>query len=102
MTVPRAPQQRITQAIDATQWAVSGDDADAAAETRKRARLVGPDCVAFLNYVMRTDGFASAVQRVRAASTLLEVGQFLTFEAKTTGLFPEAEEANGADEQVSS
>jgi hypothetical protein len=39
------PQQKITQLIDAVQWTVSGDDAEAAAETRKRARLCGPECV---------------------------------------------------------
>jgi hypothetical protein len=53
--------------------------------------------VASLSSVVRTDGFASAAQRVRAASTLLEVGEFLSTEAKATGLFRDAEEADGAD-----
>ena len=97
MTVPKVTQQKITQTIDTLQWAVSGDDAEAAAETRKRARQCGPDAVAFLHYVVRTDKFASATQRLRAASTLLEVGEFLSSEAKETGLFREAEEPNGAD-----
>jgi hypothetical protein len=89
-------QQKISKAIDAVQWSVSGDDAEAAAETRKRGRLSGPDAMAFLNFVMRTDNFASVAQRVRAATTLLEVGEFLSTEAKTTGLFRDAEEADCA------
>jgi hypothetical protein len=95
MTVPKVAQQKITQTIDAVQWAVSGDDAEAAAETRKRARLCGPDCVALLHHVVRSDNFASITQRVRAASTLLEAGGFLSSEAKETGLFREAEELDG-------
>ena len=70
MAVLKTPQQKVTQTIDAVQWAISGDDVEAAAETRRRARQCGPDAVAFLNFVMRTDKFASAAQRVRAASTL--------------------------------
>jgi hypothetical protein len=97
MTVPKVTQQKITQTIDAVQWTVSGDDAEAAAETRKRARQCGPDAVAFLNFVVRADKFASVTQRVRAASVLLEVGEFLTTEAKETGLFREAEGSDGAD-----
>ena len=94
MTIPKMPQKTITQTIDAVQWAVSGDDAEAAAETRKRARLCGPDCVALLHHVVRSDNFASITQRVRAASVLLEVGEFLSTEAKSTGLFRDAEEAD--------
>jgi hypothetical protein len=97
MTVPKVTQKTITQTIDAVQWSVIGDDIEAAAETRRRARQCGPDAVAFLHYVLRTDGFASSVQRVRAASTLLEVGEFLTSESKSTGLFRgEAEDYSGA------
>ena len=102
MTVPKVPQKTITQTIDAVQWAVSGDDAEAAAETRKRARQCGPDAVAFLHYVVRTDKFASTTQRVRAASTLLEVGEFLSSESKETGLFRETEETAGADARETS
>jgi len=97
MTIPKVPQKTITQTIDAMQWTAHGDDAEAAAETRKRARQCGPDCVAFLSFVMRTDAFASPAQRVRAASTLLEVGEFLATEAKATGLFREAEDSDGVD-----
>jgi len=93
MMVPKVTQQKITQTIDAVQWAVSGDDAEAAAETRKRARQCGPDAVAFLHYVLITDNFASVAQRVRAASTLLDAGEFL---ASKSGLFREAEEFTGA------
>jgi hypothetical protein len=95
MMVPKVTQQKITQTIDAVQWAVSGDDAEAAAETRKRARQCGPDAVALLHYVVRADKFASVTQRVRAASVLLEVGEFLSSETKDTGLFREAEEPDG-------
>jgi hypothetical protein len=97
MTVPKVSQQKITEAIDVVQWAARGDDAEAAAETRKRARQCGPDSVAFLHFVVRTDKFASSAQRVRAAIVLLEVGEFLAPEARATGLFREAEEADGAD-----
>jgi hypothetical protein len=90
-------QQKLTEAIDAVQWTAHGDDAEAAMETRKRAKLTGPDCVAFLYHVLRTDGFASPAQRVRCASTLLEVGEFLATETKTTGLFRDAGEADGAE-----
>jgi len=38
----QVPQQKITQAIDALRWAVSGDDAEAAAEARKRAGSARP------------------------------------------------------------
>ena len=99
MMVPKVVQKEVTQTIDAVQWAVSHDDVEAAAETRKRARQCGPDAVAFLYYVLRTDKFASITQRVRAASTLLEVGEFLSSEAKETGLFREPEGTDGADER---
>ena len=98
MTVPKMPQKTITQTIDAVQWAVSGDDAEAAAETRKRARQCGPDCVALLHHVARSDNFASITQRVRAASTLLEAGGFLSSEAKETGMFRE-EGTDGTNER---
>jgi hypothetical protein len=81
------------------QWTALGDDAESAAETRKRARQCGPDAVAFLHYVVRTDKFASVTQRVRAASTLLEVGEFLSSEAKETGLFREPEGIDGGNER---
>ena len=97
MTVPKVSQQKITQTMDAVQWAVSGDDAEAAAETRKRARQCGPDCVALLHHVVRSDNFASITQRVRAASTLLEAGGFLSSEAKETGLFRKPEETCDSD-----
>ena len=91
MSVPKVSQQKITRTIDALQWAV--DDVEAAVETRKRARQCGPDAVAFLHYVLITDNFASVAQRVRAASTLLDAGEFL---ASKSGLFREAEESTGA------
>src|SRR5215831_13471297 len=95
----KMPQQKITQTTDAVQWAVSGDDAGAAPETRKLARQCGPDCVALPHHVVRTDNFASITQRVRAASTLLEAGGFLSSEAKETGLFREPDGTDGTDER---
>lgn len=97
MTVPKVTQQKITQTIDALQWAVCGDDAEAAAEMRKRARQCGPDCVALLHHVVISDNFASITQRVRASTVLLEAGGFLSSETKETGLFREAEGSDGAD-----
>jgi hypothetical protein len=103
MAVPKVAQGKVTEVIEAVQWAVSGDDVEAAAETRRRARLVGPDCIAFLSFVMRTDGFASAVQRVRCASLLLETGEFVASAAKEpTGLFREAEDADGVAARAAS
>jgi hypothetical protein len=92
-----ARSDKLTEAIDAVQWTAQGDDVKAAAETRKRARLTGPDCVTFLYHVLRTDGFPSPARRVRCASTLLEVGEFLATETMTTGLFCDAGEADGAE-----
>jgi hypothetical protein len=77
----------VTAAVDAIKWTANGDDGEAAVETRKRARLTGPDNVAFLHFVVNTDKFASITQRVRAATALLAVGGFLLGEAKSTGLF---------------
>jgi hypothetical protein len=74
MTVPKVPQKTITQMIYAVQWTAQGDDSEAAAETRKRARQCGPDAIAFLAFVLRDDGYASPAQRVRSATVLLEVG----------------------------
>ena len=99
MTIKKVPQKTITQVIDALQWGESGDDAEAATETRKRARLCGPHCVALLYHVVRSDNFASVTQRVRAASVLLEVGEFLSTETKETGLFREPGGTGGADER---
>jgi len=82
----------LTQAIDAVKWIVNGDDAEAAAETRRRAKLCGPDAIALLHYVLTSDRFASPTQRVRAATVLLEVGEFTSSETKETGLFPGREE----------
>jgi hypothetical protein len=82
----KMPQQKITQTIDVVQWTLSGDDAEAAAETRKRARQCGPAAVAFLYHLLITDNLANIAQRLRAASTLLEAGGFLAFENKDTGM----------------
>ena len=59
------------------QWAARGDDAETAAETRKRARSDGPDSVAFLHY-RGEDGRVRVLRAARAlAIVLLEVGEFL-------------------------
>jgi hypothetical protein len=93
--VLKVAQPQVSEAIDAVQWTATGDDIAAQAETRKRARQIAPDCVAFLSHVVRSDSFASPVQRVRAAIALLEVGGFIAFAPKEpTGLFDA--DANGA------
>ncbi|HEY4808722.1 MAG TPA: hypothetical protein VIH81_13415 [Roseiarcus sp.] len=86
----KVAQPEVSAAIDVVKWTAQGDDQEAAAETRKRSRLTGPDCVAFLHYVVKSDSFASPVQRVRAAVTLMEAGGFVASAAKEpTGLFSE-------------
>jgi hypothetical protein len=95
----RMSQQKITQAADTVKWAVSGDDNEAAAETRKRARQCGPECVALLHHVVITDNFASITQRVRAASMLLEAGGFLASGDKETGIFRDPAATDGAGER---
>jgi hypothetical protein len=96
MSAPKVGQEKVTDAVDAVRWSAVGDDVEAAAETRKRARQCGPDAVALLHYVVKTDGFASSAQRVRAAGMLLETAGFLAPEARETGLF-RPEDAGGAD-----
>jgi hypothetical protein len=96
MPAPKVGQEKITAAVDAVRWSAVGDDTEAALETRRRARLTGPDAVALLHYVLKTDGFASSAQRVRAAGMLLEAAGFLAPEARETGLF-RPEETDGAN-----
>jgi hypothetical protein len=48
MTIPRLSQKTVTQVIDVMQWTLSGDDAEAAEETRRQCRLSGPYCAAYL------------------------------------------------------
>ena len=84
----KVAQPQVSEAIDVVKWTAQGDDQEAAAETRKRSKLTGPDCVAFLHHVVRSDSFASPPQRVRAAVTLMEAGGFVASAAKEpTGLF---------------
>jgi len=99
MPVAKIGQKPVAQAIESLQWTLAGDDAEAAAETRRRARLAGPDCVAFLYFVMKTDKFASTTQRVRATNMLLDTGEFLSPDKADTGLSREAEQhdTNGHD-----
>ena len=86
-----------TATVSAAPFPLCGSAGGAHMPRTKRGRLSGPDAMAFLNFVMRTDNFASVAQRVRAATTLLEVGEFLASEAKPTGLFRDAEDADGTD-----
>ena len=102
MTVAKIGQKQVAQVIETLLWTLSGDDGEAAAETRRRARLTGPDCIAFLHYVLRTDKFASPTQRVRGANMLLEAGEYLAATAKETGLTRETEEADSANEHEAS
>jgi len=54
MSVPRIGQKQVTRVIEAAQWALSGDDVQAAVETRRRGRLAGPDAMAILYAVAMT------------------------------------------------
>jgi hypothetical protein len=83
----KVKRAQVTEAAEAIRWTTHGDDTAAAEETRKRAKLCGPDAVAFLRHVLTVDDYGSVPQRVRAATVLLEVGQFLASEPKPTGLF---------------
>jgi hypothetical protein len=94
---PKVTQDQVTETINAVQWTAHGDDVEAAAVTRRRARQCGPDCIALLHHVVRSDNFASITQRVRASIALLEAGEFLTPEAKATDLFREPEGSGAAD-----
>ena len=98
MAIPKVTQQKLTESINAVQWTAHGDAVEAANEARKRARQVAADCIAFLAYVVRVDGFLSSAQRVRAAATLLEVAELLSVESKPTGLFgSEVDDSDDAD-----
>jgi hypothetical protein len=55
--------------------------------------------VTFLCHVVRTEGFATVPQRVRAACKVLEVGGFLWSETRSTGAFREPEGTEGAGER---
>jgi hypothetical protein len=75
MTVTKIGQRQVTQAMEAVKWTLTGDDAAAAQETRRRGRLAGPDAMAILHAVAMT-ATVSVAQRVRSAITLLDVGGF--------------------------
>jgi hypothetical protein len=99
--VLKVAQPQVSDAISRVQWTLQGDDMDAVGETRRRAKLAGPVCVAFLVHVVMSDSFASPVQRVRAAVVLLEAGEFIASAAKTpTGLFDGDAEADGGDRKA--
>jgi hypothetical protein len=84
----KVAQPEVSEAIDTVQWTSACDDQDAASETRKRARQVGPDLVAFLTHAVKSDSFAGPAQRVRSAVALLEVGGFIaTTPKEPTNLF---------------
>jgi hypothetical protein len=54
--------------------------------------------VTFLRHVVRTEGFATVPQRVRAACAVLEFGGFLSSETRSTGAFREPEGTDIASE----
>jgi hypothetical protein len=98
MTIPRLSQKTVTQVIDVMQWTLSGDDAEAAEETRRQCRLAGPFTTGYLIGVVRgaVPG-ASATQRVRAAGILMEGGGFIKSRSEEFGVFREPDEAHDAD-----
>jgi hypothetical protein len=96
MPVPKVPPPKIARSVDDVHWSMSGDDADATLEARRRARLAAPDAVAFLVHCIRDD-HASNQQRVRSANMVLECAGLLQTESKPTGLFgSDAGDADGA------
>jgi hypothetical protein len=98
MTIPRPSQKTVTQVIDGMQWTLSGDDAEAAEETRRQCRLAGPYNAGYLIGVVRgAVAGASVAQRVRAATTLLEGGGFIKSKTEEFGVFREPDEAHDAD-----
>src|SRR5262249_39374786 len=97
--LPKVDQRQVTTAIAAGRSASLGDDTAAAEGTLRLARLGGPDAVTFLRHVVRTEGFATVPQRVRAACAILEVGGFLSSETRSTGAFREPEGTDGAGER---
>lgn len=96
---PKVGRTQVAEAVEAIKWTANSDDVASALEARRRARQVSPDCIAFLAHVVRVDGFSSVPQRVRAASTLLEVAELLQTESKPTGLFggEVASDSNGRE-----
>ena len=88
MSVPRIGQKQVTRVIEAAQWALSGDGAEAAGETRRRGRLAGPDAMAVL-YAVAMTATVSVAQRVRATITLLDVGGFTQRTLESSSSEPE-------------
>jgi hypothetical protein len=87
-------QGQVTAAITTVRAAVGDDDAVAAAEALRLAKLSAPDAVAFLHNVVRAERAATVPQRVRASSLLLAVAGFLP-ESRVSGGLAEAEAADG-------
>jgi hypothetical protein len=96
--LPKVDQGQVTTAIAAGRSVAHGDDTGAAEGTLHLARLGGPDAVTFLRHVVRTEGFATVAQRVRAACAVLEVGGFLPSETRSSGAFREPEGTDAAGE----
>jgi hypothetical protein len=85
MPVSKNTPPKFSQPADDVRW-LSGDENNATAEARRRARLAAPDAVAFLAHCIRDDT-ASNQQRVRSANMVLEAAGLLQNEYKPTGLF---------------
>jgi hypothetical protein len=85
--VLKSGKVKVSEAIGAMEWLPCNDMGESAQEAQRLARKAAPDNVAFLSYVVRTDGFSSPAQRVRAATTLLDVAGLLSHDSKATGLF---------------
>ena len=95
----KVDQEEVTMAIAAGRSAVHGEDAAAAEETLRLARLGGPDAVRFLRHIVRADG-VTIFQRTRAACAILEVGRFLgAAEARAAEAFRGQAGADGPPER---
>lgn len=98
MNLQKPSQKTVTQAIDVMQWTLSGDDTEAAEETRRQCRLAGPYAAGYLIGVLRgaVPG-ASVAQRVRSAGMLFEGGGIIKSKIEEFGVFREPDESHDAD-----
>lgn len=90
-------ERRVTAAIGRVKKAARDDDGDsdpAVAETRRVLREAGPDAARLLRHAIRTDGFTSSFQRIRAALGVLRYGGF----GPETRVFGASEEDDGDDD----
>jgi hypothetical protein len=92
----KVKRAQVTEAAEAIRWTTHGDDAAAAEETRKRAKLCGPDAVALLRYVLTVDDTAPCRKEWAQRRCCSKSASFLASEPKPTGLF-DTEDMTGSN-----